>query len=133
MLFFMTRKYYCVPTKTKQAKPTKLTVLLSLHNQLLTLHFALWVREGQPQPDGHEGPKTSQSVVGRSLDEFLCLEFLLVKNILVLDCQIVAVAAGHGVTKGLPLQRQLPGTDVDNFHILWSVDRICGEKNNKNK
>ena len=82
-----------------------LTILLRLHHQLLTLHPALGVGQQQPQPDGHEGAQAPQGVVGGGLNELLGLVLLLVEHVLVLHREVVAVAAGHRVAEGLPLQR----------------------------
>lgn len=62
--------------------------------------------------------------MGRSLDHLLSLILLLVEHVLVLYREVVAVAAGHCVAKGFPLQGQLPGPNVHNLHILRAVHRI---------
>jgi hypothetical protein len=102
-----------------------LTVLFSLYHQLLTLHPALRVGQQEPQPDGHEGPQAPQSVVGRGLDDLLGLVLLLVEHVLVLHCEVVAMAASHRIAKWLPLQGQLPGSDVHDLHILRTMHGVC--------
>lgn len=113
-----------LPSKPNQPTPAQLTILLSLHHQLLAFHSALGVGEGQPQPDGHEGPKPTQGVVGGGLDELLCLEFLQVEGVLVVHGEVVAVAASDGVAEGLPLQRQLPRANVHHLHVLGPVHGV---------
>ena len=63
--------------------------------------------------------------MGGGLDELLGLVLLLVEHVLVLHREVVAVAAGYRVAEGLPLQCQLPGSDVHDLHVLWAVHRVC--------
>lgn len=63
--------------------------------------------------------------MGGGLDELLGLVLLLVEHVLVLHREVVAVAAGYRVAEGLPLQGQLPGSDVHDLHVLWAVHRVC--------
>lgn len=106
----------------------KLTVFLCLFDDLLALLAALRVGQHQPQSDCHERPESPQSVMRGGRYQLLSGKLLLVEHILVLDGQVKTVAACHRISKGLPLQGQLTGTDVHNVHILGTVDWICGEK-----
>lgn len=66
--------------------------------------------------------------MGGGLNDLLSLVLLLVEHVLVLHREVVAVAAGYRVAKGLPLQGQLPGPDVHNLHVLRAVHWVCGHK-----
>ncbi|TKC34913.1 hypothetical protein EI555_002841 [Monodon monoceros] len=109
-----------IPGKDASPKP------MFQDGDLLTLHPALGVGQQQPQPDGHEGAQAPQGVVGGGLNELFGLVLLLVEHVLVLHREVVAVAAGHRVAEGLPLQRQLPGSDVHDLHVLRAVHRMFG-------